>query len=140
MDLSSTSGGFHLDATYPDTPKLFPPGTAPLQHAFMDAFRGMLDGLFQSCVVRSNSLLDLGSAEHHRRTISTFLGIERLEDLCSRWRISEDIVGKSTHHGNLAKVDAWYQKGKDEGPYCLLPSLSGRRGSGMRIVQSGRVC
>jgi hypothetical protein len=120
---------------------LIPPNSSlQEQYAFMDAFRDTLDGLFQLCVVRSNSLLDLGSAEHHRRTISTFLGIERLEDLCSRWRISEDIVGKSTHHGNLAKVDTWYQKGKDEGPYCLLPSLSGQRGSGMRIVQSGRVC
>jgi glutathione S-transferase len=107
----------YLDTTYPDTPKLFPPGTAPLQYAFMDAFRGSLDGLFQLCVVRSNSLLNPGSTEHHRRTISTFFGVGRLEDLVRDDEHQKTLWEKA--RTNFAKVDAWYQKGKDEGPYLM---------------------
>ncbi|KAG5633812.1 hypothetical protein H0H81_005112 [Sphagnurus paluster] len=37
----------YLDSAYPDTPKLFPPGTRPLQYAFIDVFMSHLDALWQ---------------------------------------------------------------------------------------------
>jgi glutathione S-transferase len=105
----------YLDATYPDTPKLFPPGTAPLQYAFMDALlRGTLNDLLQLCVVKSNSFLNPGSREHHRRAISTSFGTEKIEDLV----LDEKALWAKARVG-LAKVDAWYQKGKGEGPYLM---------------------
>jgi glutathione S-transferase len=83
----------------------------------MEAFIGLLGGLFQLCAVKSNGFLSAGSKGHHRRTLSTFFGIQKLEDLVRDGEHQKELWGKT--RANFARIDAWYQEGKDEGPYLM---------------------
>jgi glutathione S-transferase len=106
----------YLDTTYPDTPKLFPPGTSPLQHAFIDVHGRMLTALWQFAVPQSNTILNPRSEEYFRRTREITFGA-KLEDVVPKGKERELQWAKV--RAEFARIDAWYQKGKDDGPYLL---------------------
>ncbi|KAI0085822.1 glutathione transferase GTE1 [Irpex rosettiformis] len=69
----------YLDATYPDTPLLFPPGTAAFQAAFLSLFEPEV--LFPTLMVvlaRTAEMLNPPSRAYFRKTRETVLG--KLED------------------------------------------------------------
>lgn len=107
----------YLDAAYPDTPKLFPPGTAPLQHAFIDAQRDILAGLWPFTVSVSYNHLNPRSKAHYGGKMQAYFNISRMEDLVPEGEEREALWAKA--RAGFEKVDSWYQMGKDEGPYLL---------------------
>lgn len=106
----------YLDNAYPDTPKLFPPGTAPLQHAFIDVHTRMISALMPFAIPKSNSILNRRSEEYFRRTREAIFGM-KLEDLVPKGEERERQWAKV--QADFARIDSWYQKGKDDGPYLL---------------------
>jgi glutathione S-transferase len=60
----------YLDKTYPDTPKLFPPGTEALQAAFYARYKEVIDPYFLIFITRVPSILNPRSAEYFIRTRS----------------------------------------------------------------------
>lgn len=58
----------YLDATYPNTPKLFPPGTKALQHAFLAAHRPTLSALWQITMPATPTILNPPSQVYFRNT------------------------------------------------------------------------
>jgi glutathione S-transferase len=108
----------YLDATYPDTPKLFPPGTAPLQHAFIDTQMDVLANLWPFTVVKSYQILNPRSKAHHRGNMEAYFKLSKLEDILPEDSKEREVLWAKAR-ASFEKVDAWYQKGKDEGPYLL---------------------
>lgn len=107
----------YLDAAYPDTPKLFPPGTVPLQHAFIDMQMDILANLWPFTVYQSYTVLNPRSEAHYRRSMEAYF-VSKIEDLVPPEGEERDALWAKARTG-FEKVDAWYQKGKDEGPYLL---------------------
>lgn len=105
----------YLDTAYPETPKLFPSGTAPLQHAFIDAHGATLNVLAQFTLPRTNTVLNPRSEEYFRRTREARFGT-KLEDLVPK---GKEMELWANVRADFAKVDGWYQKGKNDGPYLL---------------------
>jgi glutathione S-transferase len=109
----------YLDETYPNTPKLFPPGTRALQYAFMDAHVSVLSGsLWQFAMPATNMILNPRSEEYYRRTREAFLfGGRKLEDVVPKGE-EREIEWAKVREGH-SKFDGWLQKGDGEGPYLL---------------------
>ncbi|KAG5652518.1 hypothetical protein H0H81_004749 [Sphagnurus paluster] len=106
----------YLDATYPDTPKLFPPGTLALQLAFIDAFMPRLRALFQFVVLPTNNILNPPSAAYFRSTREKAFGTT-LEQLAPTGTAGEEQWAKVKE--GLGVVNGWLEKGKDDGPFVL---------------------
>ena len=106
----------YLDTTYPETPRLFPPGTAPLQYAFIDALTSKSKDFYPSAVLQSNSLLSPISEANYRRKIETiFLLIDKLKDVVPE---DDEERGNSwlSVRAAFEKVGEWYE---EDGPYLL---------------------
>lgn len=58
----------YLDKTYPDSPKLFPPGTEALQAAFYTQFNELLAPFFPFLLPKVPGLLNKESSEYFDRT------------------------------------------------------------------------
>lgn len=104
----------YLDATYPDTPRLFPPRTHPLQHAFVSAFMPTLSALWQFALPAVNTILNPPSQEYFRRTREVVFG-KKLEDVIPTGRAAEEEWAKVKAGFDI--VDGWLQKGEVDGPY-----------------------
>ncbi|EKM76373.1 hypothetical protein AGABI1DRAFT_115916 [Agaricus bisporus var. burnettii JB137-S8] len=70
----------YLDQAYPDTPKLFPPGTQALQAAFYARFNELLGPFFPFLLPKVPGLLNPESAEYFNRTRAEKFG-KSLADL-----------------------------------------------------------
>ena len=71
----------YLDATYPDTPQVFPEGTEVLQLAFNHAFRAeAMPSLVPLCVPPTHAQLLPRSQEYFRRTREEWFG-KKIEEL-----------------------------------------------------------
>lgn len=106
----------YLDNTYPDTPKLFPTGTAPLQHAFLDMHEGTLGALWQFALPKTHTILNPRSQEYFGRTREATFG-KKLEDLVPKGEQYK--VQWAKVREDFAKTDSYYQQGKEAGPYLL---------------------
>ena len=100
----------YLDETYPDTPQLFPDGTAALQAVFLDGVWATFGlPLFMIIISRVCKGLNPPSEEYFRRTREAKFGA-KLEELNTpdQWVALE---------AGLAKLDRWLSAngpGKDE--------------------------
>ncbi|KAF5377892.1 hypothetical protein D9615_006807 [Tricholomella constricta] len=106
----------YLDTTYPDTPKLFPPGTRALQHAFVDAFMSKLGALWQFALPASNTILNPSSEAYFRRSREKTFG-KKIEDIAPTGSAMEMEWAKVK--AGFGAIDGWLQKGKADGPYFL---------------------
>ncbi|KII88641.1 hypothetical protein PLICRDRAFT_631738 [Plicaturopsis crispa FD-325 SS-3] len=110
----------YLDATYPETPALFPAGTRALQHAFQSAYFGTLGAWFAIGASGSNSILRPRGEEYFRRTREADYGV-RLEELSpagSEVRTS----GMKQVKAGFDTVDGWLQQ--SEGAYVMGDTVS----------------
>ncbi|GLB34463.1 putative glutathione S-transferase, N-terminal domain [Lyophyllum shimeji] len=104
----------YLDATYPDTPKLFPAGTHALQHAFVPAFMQTLSALWQFALPATNNVLNPPSEVYFRRTREAMFG-KKLEDVVPSGPAANEEWAKVKAAFDI--VDGWLQKGEADGPY-----------------------
>ncbi|KAF8074134.1 hypothetical protein FPV67DRAFT_788840 [Lyophyllum atratum] len=106
----------YLDATYPDTPKLFPPGTHALQHAFLSAFSPSLGALWQFALPATHTILNPASEEYFRRTREQVFG-KKMEDIPPTGSARDEEWAKVK--AGFDTVNGWLEKGKANGPYFL---------------------
>ncbi|GLB38803.1 putative glutathione S-transferase, N-terminal domain [Lyophyllum shimeji] len=104
----------YLDATYPDTPKLFPVGTHALQHAFVAAFMQTLSPVWQFALPAANNILNPPSEVYFRRTREAMFG-KKLEDVVPTGLAANEEWAKVK--AAFDTVDGWLQKGQADGPY-----------------------
>ncbi|GLB38801.1 putative glutathione S-transferase, N-terminal domain [Lyophyllum shimeji] len=108
----------YLDATYPDTPKLLPPGSRTIQHAFLAAYRLMLPALWQFALPGTLPILNPPSEAYFRRTKfgPMIPNVAPTGDLRQeQWAKLKDDFGL---------LAGWLDKGEADGPYILGDSAS----------------
>ncbi|KAG7443473.1 uncharacterized protein BT62DRAFT_935099 [Guyanagaster necrorhizus] len=98
----------YLNATYPYTPSLFPPGTRALQAAFTSAFEAHIMAIIPFLVPASNAILHPPSQAFFRRTREETFGMT-LEEMIPHGEHREKQWALFKH--DLGKVDAWIAKG-----------------------------
>ncbi|KAG5634202.1 hypothetical protein H0H81_002912 [Sphagnurus paluster] len=106
----------YLDSTYPDTPKLFLPGTRPLQYAFIDAFMSHLDVLWQFTTPATHAILNPPSQAHVQRTREAAFG-RKLEEIAPTGTAAEEEWAKVK--SGLEIVAGWQDKGKNDRLFFL---------------------
>ncbi|KAF5385139.1 hypothetical protein D9615_001086 [Tricholomella constricta] len=104
----------YLDKTYPDTPKLLPPGTHALQHAAINAYLPTGAPVFQFAIPLTHKLLGPGSQGYFRFHREKLFG-KTMEDLTPTGPARDEEWAKVKAGFNV--VDGWLQAG--EGPYFL---------------------
>ncbi|RDB29448.1 Glutathione S-transferase-like protein ustS [Hypsizygus marmoreus] len=106
----------YLDAKYPDNPKLLPPGTRPLQHAFSNAYLPTGAPVLQFAMPATHRILNPSSEVYFRFHREKLFG-KTMETLTPVGKAREDEWAKVKAGFNT--VDGWLQKGKEDGPYFL---------------------
>ncbi|KAG5652519.1 hypothetical protein H0H81_004750 [Sphagnurus paluster] len=106
----------YLDATYPDTPKLFPPGTRALQLAFIDAFMLRLRPIQEFVMLPIYNILNPASEGFFRSTREETFG-RTLEQIAPTGAAGEEQWAKLKE--GLGVVHGWLEKGKADGPFVL---------------------
>ncbi|KAK0184945.1 hypothetical protein F5146DRAFT_938041 [Armillaria mellea] len=99
----------YLDATYPDTPRLFPPGTRALHAAFTAAFHALLlKAIIPLLVPAANAVLNPRSEAFFRKTREEAFG-QTLEEMDPRGarRAEQWALFKL----DLDKINSWIPKG-----------------------------
>ncbi|KAF9041079.1 hypothetical protein BDZ89DRAFT_1060370 [Hymenopellis radicata] len=76
----STAIAQYLEATYPDTPRLFPEGSSPILARFRDELKDKLGNLRLFAYPKTYKVLNPSSAEYFRRARELEFG-KRLEDI-----------------------------------------------------------
>ncbi|KAF9464054.1 hypothetical protein BDZ94DRAFT_1257437 [Collybia nuda] len=109
----------YLDEKYPETPKLFPPGTRSLQQAALQAFASTLDPLWQFVLPATNGILNPRSEEYFRRTRESQYG-KKLEDIPPVGKKKDEECAKVK--AAFETVDGWLQKGKGPGESYFMGS------------------
>ncbi|TFK45007.1 hypothetical protein BDQ12DRAFT_673949 [Crucibulum laeve] len=105
----------YLDTTYPDTPIVFPSGTAALQYAFLDAYLPTLRPFWRFSLPVLADKLNPPSAEYFIRTRSAMWGksirdvLPSGEERVEEWKKAKESVGI---------VDGWLKK-NGEGPFIM---------------------
>ncbi|XP_006456482.1 hypothetical protein AGABI2DRAFT_211471 [Agaricus bisporus var. bisporus H97] len=105
----------YLDKAYPDTPKLFPPGTEALQAAFYARYKEVIDPYYDIFITRVPSILNPRSAEYFIRTRSEECGMcladiePKGQDRVEAWKKVE--AAYNTLHGWLSKSSGPYFMG-----------------------------
>ncbi|KAG6840693.1 hypothetical protein C0991_005052 [Blastosporella zonata] len=107
----------YLDATYPDTPRVLPPGSKTVQYAFLAAYRLILPHIFQFTLRRTEEFLNPPSQAHFQK--HKYAGI------------SYDPPTGDAQEAGWKKVEAdfgllagWLDKGEADGPYILGANIS----------------
>jgi glutathione S-transferase len=105
----------YLDKAYPDTPKLFPPGTEALQAAFYTQFNDLINPFFPLLLPKVPQLLNPPGEEYFNRTRTAIFGkpltevdpkgVERVE----AWKKVEAVY--DTLNGWLSKSTGPYFMG-----------------------------
>jgi glutathione S-transferase len=111
----------YLEKTYPDTPKLFPPGTWALQAAFYKAFEEKMFPMLPMGISKCFSLLNEASKPYIRLTREKFFG-KKMEELVPDDKAERDAMWQKVED-NFGAIDAWYEKGKGDGPHLLGEEL-----------------
>ncbi|KAG6872892.1 hypothetical protein C0995_005597 [Termitomyces sp. Mi166 len=106
----------YLDKAYPNTPKLFPPGSHALQYAFIDALGYKLEPIRAFALPASHAILNPRSKEYFRRTREAHFG-KPLEDIAPKGEVAIEEWAKVEK--GLNDVAVWLEKGKENGPYFL---------------------
>ncbi|KAG5652515.1 hypothetical protein H0H81_004745 [Sphagnurus paluster] len=106
----------YLDATYPNTPKLFPPGTRVLQLAFIDAFMPRLPPFFPFVALPTTNILNPVSEAYFRSAREKDFGTT-LEQVAPTGTAGEEHWAKVKE--GLDVVNGWLEKGKADGPFVL---------------------
>ncbi|KAK0433097.1 hypothetical protein EV421DRAFT_2023668 [Armillaria borealis] len=98
----------YLDATYPDTPRVIPPGTRALHAAFIAAFESQMKAIGPFCEPAVNAILSPRSEAFFRKTREESSRVT-IEDMIlhGEHRSSQLAVVKD----DLGKVDKWMTKG-----------------------------
>ncbi len=98
----------YLDATYPDTPRLIPPGTRALHAAFIAAFDSKTQAISPLGISGVHAILSPCSAAFLRKTKEELLGVTIEEmDLHGEHRTRQWALVKD----DFGKVDKWMTKG-----------------------------
>lgn len=106
----------YLEKTYPDTPSLFPHNTLGLQVAFTEAWRSNMGAFWNFIIPVEGFMLNPGSVEYFRRTREVTYG-KALEEVVPK---GDAAVAEWTKVRDAwAKVDEWYAKSNDQGPFLL---------------------
>ncbi|KAJ7605039.1 hypothetical protein DFH06DRAFT_1253350 [Mycena polygramma] len=110
-----------LDATFPDTPRLIPEGTAAFHYAFTDAHAATLSAFITYALPASLPFLNPASQEYFRRTREELFGGRRLEDVLptgeahtALWSEVKDALGQ---------VDGWIRKNGADSKYFMGETL-----------------
>ena len=114
----STAIADYLDETYPDTPRLFPPGTRALQAAFQSAQAstfGRREAMYKLVVLAACLNLNEPSYEYFRRTREEEMG-KRLEDIAPEGMVREQAWQEFEE--DWLTVGKWYKAGGD-GPFIM---------------------
>jgi glutathione S-transferase len=106
----------YLDATYPDTPKLFPPGTKALQYGFLAAHRPTLSALWQLTMPATPPILNPPSRDYFK---ATKFG-PGLKDEIISGKEREEQFAKLREGFDV--IDGWLQK--EEGPFVMGQTIS----------------
>ncbi|KAJ6520476.1 hypothetical protein C8R45DRAFT_61681 [Mycena sanguinolenta] len=111
----------YLDATYPDTPRLIPEGTAAFHYAFTEAFEATLPPFLVYALPASLPFLNSASQDYFRRTREELFGGRRLEDVTPTghehavmWKKVEDAFGR---------IDGWIRKNGAESKHFMGDTL-----------------
>ncbi|KAJ7919381.1 hypothetical protein B0H13DRAFT_252548 [Mycena leptocephala] len=112
----------YLDATYPDTPRLIPEGTAAFHYAFTDAFAATLPPFLAYALPASLAFLNPASQDYFRQTRQQLFGGRRLEDVTPTgdahvvmWKKFEDAFGQ---------IDNWINKNGAKSKYFIGDTIS----------------
>ncbi|KAJ7818321.1 hypothetical protein B0H14DRAFT_2373211 [Mycena olivaceomarginata] len=111
----------YLDATYPDRPRLMPPGTTGLHRAFEDAARTQLDPISRYGPPASHKNLNPLSAEYFRRTREATWG-KTLEELTPKGE--EDAVEWKKLEDGFGKLDEWIRANGEGSSYFMGDALT----------------
>ncbi len=99
----------YLDATYPDTPRLFPPGTGTLHAAFTAAFEALLlKAIIPLLVPAANAVLHPRSEAFFRKTREKAFG-QTLEEMDPHGARREEQW--ALFKLDLSKINSWIAKG-----------------------------
>lgn len=110
----------YLEATYPDTPSLFPGNTVGLQNAFQESLLDTaLEPVWRFILPAVGFRLTPRGNEYVRRTREAYFQ-QTLEDTIPKG--DEAITQWKSFKEGLGKVDVWYSK--TEGPFLLGDRLS----------------
>jgi len=104
----------YLDATYPNTPRLIPEGTAAFHYAFTEAFEATLSPLLTYALPATQPVLNPASQGYFQQTK---FGGRRLEDVTPTgeehvvvWKKLEDAFGQ---------IDGWIRKNGADSKYFM---------------------
>ncbi|KAF8074142.1 glutathione S-transferase [Lyophyllum atratum] len=113
----------YLDASYPDTPTLFPPGTYALQHAFIDAFMYELAALWQFVVpVPARHFMSPAAVEYYRKAKEPAFG-KKLEDMTPVGKERDEEWAKVKM--GFEVIEGWFKQSEaDGGPYLLGANIA----------------
>jgi glutathione S-transferase len=75
-------------------------------------------GLWPFMVLKSYQALNPRSAEYYGKKMEGYFGVKRVEDLVPEDKEAQEAMWAKAR-ACFERVDGWYQKGKDEGPYLL---------------------
>ncbi|KAH0585732.1 hypothetical protein J132_04283 [Termitomyces sp. J132] len=106
----------YLDKAYPNTPKLFPPGSHALQYAFIDALDMKLETIRAFAYHASYAILNPSSQEYFRRTREASFG-KPLEDIAPKGERAVEEWAKVKAAFDV--IDGWLEKEKENGSYIL---------------------
>ncbi|KAK0481195.1 glutathione S-transferase [Armillaria luteobubalina] len=97
----------YLEATYPNTPRLIPPGTRALHAAFIAAFESQMRAISPFTIPSVNAILSPRSEAFFRKTREESSGVT-IEDMIlhGEHRTSQLVLVKDA----LGKVDKWMTK------------------------------
>ncbi|KAJ7070509.1 hypothetical protein C8F01DRAFT_1046080 [Mycena amicta] len=102
----------YLDATYPDSFPVIPPGTASFHHAFTEAFEAGLLPLLTYALPSTLPILNAASQEYFQRTRSHLFGAERLEDVFPPPHSERDAAVWKQFKEMLGRIDGWMKGSK----------------------------
>ncbi|KAG5640777.1 hypothetical protein DXG03_007237 [Asterophora parasitica] len=108
----------YLDATYPDTPRLLPPGTTAVQHAFLAAYRLALPALWQFALPSTAAILNPPSQAYYAR----FKFDPESPQTAPTGQLREEQWAKLKEDFGL--LAGWLEKGEADGPYVLGAAIS----------------
>jgi glutathione S-transferase len=98
----------YLDKTYPDTPRVIPPGTRALQAAFIDAsWSKMVGNLFKFLMPKVSQALNKSGEEYFRRTREAAIG-STLEEMYPTGDKAEEVWKNA--EADFAVVYGWLRE------------------------------
>ncbi|GLB43549.1 putative glutathione S-transferase, N-terminal domain [Lyophyllum shimeji] len=104
----------YLDRQYPDTPRLLPPGTTALQHAFMTVFQPLGGPALQFALPATHRYLTPASEGYFR-----FHREKAFGKIMETWTPTgpERDVEWAKVKASFNTLDGWLQAGKADGPF-----------------------